>query len=321
MRIGVFTSGGDAPGMNAAVRAVVRSALSEKHEVIGIYNGYQGILDKDFQNLKLRSVANIIQRGGTFLKTARCKAFLHPETRSQAMNNLKEAGIDALIGIGGDGSYRGLTALHQEHGIPVVGVPGTIDNDIYGTDFTIGFDTAINTAMEAIDKIRDTATSHNRIFIVEVMGRDTGFLALDVGIAGGAQDIFIPEKALAVDTVIERINRSISKGKLSSIIVAAEGQKPGRAYDLSEAIRKKSGLEAKVCILGHVQRGGSPTARDRLLASGLGAAAIEALAKGYHCHATGLLNSSLAFTPLQEVTTRKKNVREDLLLLAHILSN
>ena len=225
------------------------------------------------------------------------------------------------MGIGGDGTYRGLTALHREHKIPVVGLPGTIDNDIHGTDFTIGFDTAVNTALDSIDRIRDTATSHNRIFIVEVMGRDTGFLALDVGIAGGAQNIFVPEQALSVDTVVGRIQSSIKKGKLSSIIVAAEGQKPGRAYDLADQIRKKSGLEAKVCILGHVQRGGKPSARDRILASALGAAAIEAIVKGIHGHAVGVLNSNLSFTPLEEVTTKKKSIREDLLLLAEILSN
>lgn len=321
MRFGVFTSGGDAPGMNAAIRAVVRSAVSQNHEVIGIYNGYQGILDKTFQNLNLRSVANQIQRGGTFLKTARCKAFHNADVRAQAAANLKEVGIEALIGIGGDGSYKGLMALHAEHGIPVAGVPGTIDNDIYGTEFSIGYDTAVNTALEAIDRIRDTATSHNRIFIVEVMGRDSGFLALDVGIAGGAQDIFVPEKALAVDSVVGRIQNSIEKGKLSSIIVAAEGQKPGRAYDLAEAIRKKSGLEAKVCILGHIQRGGRPTARDRLIASGFGAAAVDGILKGIHSHAVGLTSSNLTYTPLAEVTSKRKDLREDLLLLSQVLSN
>lgn len=320
MRFGVYTSGGDAPGMNAAIRAVVRSAISQKHSVVGIYNGYEGMLAKEFQELKLRSVANIIQRGGTVLKTARCASFHHAETREKAFKNLKDKEIDALICIGGDGSFRGAMALHAEHNIPVIGIPGTIDNDIYGTDYTIGFDTATNTALEAIDRIRDTAYSHNRIFIVEVMGRDTGFLALDVGIAGGAQDIFVPERTLAVDKVVSRIEDSVKRGKLSSIIVAAEGQKPGRAYDLAEAIRKKSGQEAKVCILGHIQRGGTPTARDRMIASALGAAAVNALSSGFNCHAVGIVRNEVALTPLQEVTSHKKSIREDLLNLSHILA-
>ena len=320
MRFGVYTSGGDAPGMNAAIRAVVRSAVSQEHSVVGIMNGYEGMIHKNFKDLNLRSVANIIQRGGTILKTARCSDFHHAEVRAKAFENLKEQNIDALICIGGDGSFRGAMALHAEHGIPVSGVPGTIDNDIYGTDFTIGFDTATNTALQAIDRIRDTAYSHSRIFIVEVMGRNTGFLALDVGIAGGAQDIFVPERTLGVDKVITRIEEAIQKGKLSSIIVAAEGQKPGRAYDLAEAIRKKSGREAKVCILGHIQRGGSPTARDRLLASGFGAAAVNGLLREVHCHAVGISGTNLSYTPLQDVTTKKKDLREDLLLLSQILA-
>ncbi|MFK8138982.1 MAG: 6-phosphofructokinase [Bdellovibrionales bacterium] len=320
MHIGVYTSGGDAPGMNAAIRAVVRTSYNMDIKISGITAGYNGMLNSWFQELSPRSCANIIQRGGTMLKTARCMEFLKPEMRELAAKNLKNAGIDALVCIGGDGSYNGALALHLEQGIPVIGVPGTIDNDIYGTDFTVGFDSAVNTALDAIDKIRDTATSHDRIFIVEVMGRNSGFLALDVGIAGGAQDIFVPEKALAVDKVIQNIQNSISKGKLSSIIVAAEGQKPGRAYDLAEQIRKKSGLDAKVCVLGHIQRGGAPTARDRVLASAFGAAAVEGLSREFNHHAVGLVNSSLIYTPLDQVAKNKKNVREDLLLLAHVLA-
>lgn len=321
MRIGLFTSGGDAPGMNAAIRAVVRSALTKGHSVVGIYNGYEGMLEGKFVELNLRSVANIIQRGGTILKTARSQAFHHADSRQQAAENLRQRQIEALICIGGDGSFRGLMAMRAEHGFSCIGIPGTIDNDIYGSEYSIGFDTATNTALEAIDRVRDTAESHNRIFIVEVMGKNTGFLALDVGIAGGAQDIFVPEKALSVDAVVQRIEQSLKRGKKSSILIAAEGQKPGRAYDLAEAIRKKSGFEAKVCILGHIQRGGSPTARDRLLASSFGAAAVQALDEGFFCHAVGLQSNQVGLTDLSIVTNQKKYLGDDLLQLSQVLAN
>jgi 6-phosphofructokinase 1 len=319
--IGVYTSGGDAPGMNAAIRAVVRMAHSKNARVIGIRSGYSGMIASDFCPLDLRSVAGVIQRGGTFLQTGRCPEFLQRENRKIAFENLVKAGINALVCIGGDGSFRGAHALNEEFGIPVIGIPGTIDNDIFGTDFTIGFDTAVNTALEAIDRIRDTATSHNRIFIVEVMGRDSGYLALDVGIAGGAQEIFIPEEINDINASIQRLKDSIDAGKQYSIFVAAEGQKPGRAYDLCDAIKKKTGLDAKVCILGHIQRGGSPTARDRVIASALGAGAVDAILRGESDKMAGIQNGKLVLVPLHEAISKKPPVRKDKILLARILSN
>ena len=247
-KIGVFTSGGDAPGMNPAIRSVVRTAVNRGVEVIGIMHGYVGMIENNMRPLQMRDMANIIQRGGTILKTGRSQEFLKPEFRAQAANNLRNQGIDGLICIGGDGSFRGAQALWSEQKVPVVGIAGTIDNDVYGTDDTIGFDTAVNTALQAIDKIRDTADSHDRIFIVEVMGRNSGWIASQVGLAGGAEEILTADNIITVDKIVENLKNSRARGKTSSIIITAEGQKPGRAYDLSEAIRKKSGLDAKVCI-------------------------------------------------------------------------
>lgn len=319
-KIAVMTSGGDAPGMNAAIRASVRMAIYKQLEVVGIVGGYSGVLQNHFQPMQLRSVANIIQRGGTILKTARCPEFLKPEVRKVAADNLKAQGIDALVCIGGDGSFRGAHLLNQEHGIRVVGIPGTIDNDIYGTDNSIGFDTAVNIALDAIDRIRDTAASHDRLFIVEVMGRNSGFIATEVGLAGGAEIIFTPEHLFPIDQAVGQIKAAVSKGKMSSIIIAAEGQKPGRAYDLAEAIRKKSGLEAKVCILGHIQRGGSPTANDRILASRLGAAAVEALVNGDTNCMVGVNSNSIVKVPFHLVYSGKKEAPRELIDLAQILS-
>lgn len=318
--IGVYTSGGDAPGMNAAIRAAVRTAIHHNARVKGIYSGYNGMLRGEIEDLHLRSVAGIIQRGGTILKTGRCPDFHKKEKRAEAAEKLRAAGVDALVCIGGDGSFRGAQALITEQDIPVIGVPGTIDNDIFGTDFTIGFDTATNTAVEAIDRIRDTATSHDRMFIIEVMGRDTGYLALDVGIAGGAEDIFIPESYQNLDETVERLQASQARKKQYHILVTAEGQKAGRAYDLAEQLRKKIGVDARVCILGHIQRGGSPSARDRILASALGAAAVDALVGGKSGVMAGLRAGKLHFTPLDEAISKKPSVREDKLLLARILS-
>lgn len=318
--VGVFCSGGDAPGMNAAVRAAVRTALFRGLKVYGIYNGYNGMISAQFEELTAKSVGNLIQRGGAFLKAGRSKDFLKPESRKQAYDNLKKAGIESLVCIGGDGSYRGAHTLFEEFKIPVVGIPGTIDNDVYGTDYTIGFDTALNTALDAIDKIRDTAFSHDRLFIVEVMGRDTGYIALNVGLAGGAEEVFVPESPLPLEKVIEHIESSMQRGKLSSILVTAEGQKPGRAYDLAEAIRKKSGFDAKVCVLGHMQRGGSPTAADRILASRLGASAVEGLLKGYTDVAIGIQNDQISTTSFIDATTKKKQLKLELLQLIQILS-
>lgn len=319
-RIGVYTSGGDAPGMNAAIRAVVRVGIAQNLEVYGIESGYVGMIENKISPLQLRDMANIIQRGGTVLKTGRSTEFLKPEGRAKAAQHLKDAQIDALICIGGDGSFRGAHALWEEHQIPCVGVPGTIDNDIYGSDKTVGFDTAVNTALEAIDKIRDTAASHDRLFIIEVMGRNSGFIASHVGLAGGAEEIFTPEGNTTVEKAIDRIKEAISRGKTSSIIVTAEGQKPGRAYDLADAIRKKSGMDAKVCILGHQQRGGSPSAADRILASRMGAAAVDALLKGYCDIMIGTEGERLVQVPLDLVTKNEKKTQMDLISLANILA-
>jgi len=318
--IGVFTSGGDAPGMNAAIRAVVRMSIHHGLNVTAIMQGYPGMVAGEFMPLSLNSMANIIQRGGTILKTGRLPEFHQPEVRTRAVANVRSAGIDALVCIGGDGSFSGAHLLWQEHQLPVIGVPATIDNDIAGSDLTIGFDTAVNVALDAIDRIRDTAASHDRLFIVEVMGRDSGFIAVEVSVAGGAEEIFIPENPATVDQAIERIRRGIARGKRSSILIAAEGHKPGRAYDLAEAIRKKSGFEAKVCILGHVQRGGSPTASDRVLASRLSAGAVEALRRGECDAMIGVQGGSLATVPFADVIGAKKRVSPELVALARTLS-
>jgi 6-phosphofructokinase 1 len=318
--VGVFTSGGDAPGMNAAIRATVRMALHHGLYVQGIVAGYPGMLVNDFVPLTVGSMANVIQRGGTILKTGRLPEFHNADVRARAAANLRAAGIDALICIGGDGSFTGAHLLYKEHGLPIVGVPATIDNDIYGTDQTIGFDTAVNIALDAIDRIRDTAASHDRLFIVEVMGRDSGHIAVDVGLAGGAEEIFFPENTVTIEETIEHIRLGIARGKKSSILVAAEGQKPGRAYDLAEAIRKKSGFEAKVCVLGHIQRGGSPTAKDRILASRLGAHAVETLLKGQCDVMAGVSGSNLVTVPFAEALGKKKTISRELIELARVLS-
>lgn len=306
--------------MNAAIRAVVRVGIAQNLNIFGIQNGYVGMMENKITHMNLRDVANIIQRGGTILKTGRSGEFMKPEGRSKAADNIRHAGIDALVCIGGDGSFRGAHALWLEHQIPVVGVPGTIDNDIYGSDKTIGFDTAVNTALEAIDRIRDTAASHDRLFIVEVMGRNSGFIASHVGLAGGAEQIFTPDGTVTVEKAIDHIKEGISRGKTSSILIAAEGQKPGRAYDLADAIRKKSGMDAKVCILGHQQRGGSPTAADRILASRMGAAAVDALLKGYCDLMIGTEGEKLIQVPFDLVTKNEKKSQLDLISLANILS-
>lgn len=319
--LGVYTSGGDAPGMNAAIRAVTRTAIMHGMEVKGIIQGYCGMLNGEFETLDLRSMANVIQRGGTILKTGRAPEFHQPEVRAKAVQHLRSAGIDAMVCIGGDGSFTGAHALWKEHQFPIMGVPGTIDNDIAGTDVTIGFDTAVNIALEAIDRIRDTAASHDRLFIVEVMGRDSGFIATDVGIAGGAEEIFIPENPTTIDQAIERIQRGMSRGKKSSILIAAEGHKPGRAYDLAEEIRQKAGYDAKVCILGHIQRGGSPTAADRILASRLGSEAVEALRRGECDAMTGLVKGEVVVVPFDSVIGFKKTVSPELVALLRSLAN
>lgn len=320
-RIGVFTSGGDAPGMNACVRAVVRTAINNGIKVTGIRRGYEGMIEDDMVNMSSKSVANILQIGGTILKTARCEEFRTPEGRQKAMKNLKAREIDALVCIGGNGSYAGALALSQEHGIPCIGVPGTIDNDLYGTDYTIGYDTAINTALDAIDKIRDTADSHNRVFIVEVMGRDAGFIGLDVGIAGGAEGIIIPEDRDDVDKVFRHFNKSDKRSKSFSIIVVAEGDQIGGSQVLTDKLREvHPDLDIRTTVLGHIQRGGSPTARDRILASRLGYEAVHGLIRGLKDVAVGIINNNAIFTPFETAITNTKSVNYELVRMAEVLA-
>jgi 6-phosphofructokinase 1 len=318
--LGVFTSGGDAPGMNAAIRAVTRSASQQGLEVIGIMGGYQGLLNEDFQILQPRGMANILQRGGTILKTGRCLDFHKPEIRKKAADIIRKNSLHGLVCIGGDGSFAGAHALWVEHQISMLGLPATIDNDVWGTDVTIGFDTAVNTALSAIDKIRDTADSHDRLFIVEVMGRNTGFIAAHVGLAGGAEDVMAPEYLVPFDHVIKRVQQAQDRGKKSSIIVTAEGEKPGRAYDLAEQFRKRAGLDAKVAILGHQQRGGSPTANDRILASRMGASVVELLLQGHCDKMVGVQNGQLILVPFEQATRREKKTSQEYLKLVNFLA-
>lgn len=320
-KIGVYASGGDAPGMNAAIRAVVRTGIVKKMEVVGFVGGYTGIVNNDYVSLDLRSVANIIQRGGSILKAGRSPEFTQPEGRRKAAEVIRSHGLDGLVCIGGDGSMTGANLLWQEHKIPIVSIPGTIDNDIWGTDNTIGFDTAVNTALDAIDRIRDTAASHDRLFIVEVMGRDSGFIAIAAGLAGGAEDIFIPEHPFNLEKTLDIVHRGMSRGKSSSILVTAEGHKPGRAYDLAEAVRKNSGMQSKVCILGHIQRGGTPTAVDRILASRMASTAVNALLAGTCDVMIGSQGENLHIVELSDALKKKKQVNQQLIELAQILSN
>lgn len=317
--VAVLTSGGDAPGMNAAVRAVVRTCFFEGLRITGIYHGYQGLLDYEFENLELSSVANVIQRGGTILKTARCEKFYKPSGRAKAAENFHKAGFEALIAIGGNGTFQGAHALWEEHKIPVVGIPTTIDNDIAGCPVTVGFDTAVNTAVEAIDKIRDTAASHDRLFIVEVMGRNSGHLALEVGLACGAEAVFAPESKVSIHKVCQNIKRGISRGKKSSLIICAEGDKQGRAHEIATRIKNDAGFEAKVCILGHIQRGGSPTAAGRNLASRFGHEAVRLLMAGQCDVMTTLHHDQVMAIPLS-YASRKKKISQANLKLTQILS-
>lgn len=320
-KIAVLTSGGDAPGMNAAIRSVVRTSITSNIEIVGIQQGYAGLVAGKIIPMSLSSVANIIQRGGTILKAGRSLEFHKSEVRAQAAQTLRAAGVDALVTIGGDGTFSGAHLLSTEHSLAVVGIPGTIDNDIFGTEETIGFDTALNTAMEAIDRIRDTAASHDHLFIVEVMGRDSGFIAIDVGLAGGAEEVFIPETLANVDQAIQAIKRGVARGKGSSILVAAEGQKVGRAYDLAEQIRRKAGFESKVCVLGHIQRGGAPTARDRILASRLGFAAVRALQQGLSGVMVGVQGGQVVPVKFKDCLNRKRRVPQELIDLSHLLAH
>ncbi len=321
-RIGVMTSGGDAPGMNAAIRAVVRTGLYYGLEVYGIMRGYQGMIDDDIIQMESKSVANIIQRGGTILKTARCKDFFEHEGRKRAHDNLKRRGINGLVIIGGDGSFRGAKKFHEEFDIPSVGLPGTIDRDIVGTDFTIGFDTAVNTAVEAIDKIRDTADAHDRLFIIEVMGRDAGFIALHSGIATGAENILIPERKTDIEEVIRSLQEKEKRKKLVNLIVVAEGDDFGGAEGVNKVIKERMPeLETRVCVLGHIQRGGSPSCLDRLIASRMGYHAVECLVEGNYNIMIGIKENRINHTPFEKAAKMKTKVSEEWMKIVKILSS
>ena len=307
-KIAVLTSGGDAPGMNACVRAVVRCGTAREMGVVGIRHGYRGLIEGDMIPLGARSVAHILERGGTFLDSSRCEEMKTPEGLKKAIDNLKTAGIDGLIAIGGDGTFRGAAALAKEGGIKIMGVPGTIDNDVYGTDYTIGFDTAVNTALESIDKIRDTAESHDRLFFIEVMGRSRGFIALAVGIAGGADEILIPEVDTDLQVLVDRLKAHLAAGKRSSLVIVAEGDTPGGAQAIADKIGWLIDMDYRVVLLGYVQRGGSPTANDRILASELGAAAVTALAEGNDGCMVGRISTEIVYTPFEETWTKHKEL-------------
>ncbi len=319
-KIAVLTSGGDAPGMNACIRSVIRACAHYNLEVYGIHRGYQGLIENEIHPMTTSSVANIIQMGGTILKTARSMDFMTPEGRKKAHQNLVNLGIEGIVCIGGNGTYTGAMIFEKEFGIPSMGCPGTIDNDLWGTDATIGYDTAINTAMEAIDKIRDTADAHNRIFFVEVMGRHSGHIALLSGIAGGAEGIFIPERGNEFDDIVQ-LYESKARKKEFSIFVVAEGEEEGRAYDISkrfQAIYPET--DCRVTVLGHVQRGGRPTANDRILASRLGAHAVKALIDGRKNEAVGVVDNQIKFTSFQEAIDHKKDIHDNLWVLNTIIT-
>ena len=320
-KIAVFTSGGDAPGMNAALRAVVRTASHYNIECYGVREGFNGLIHDDFTKMGPRSVKNIITEGGTILKSARSKEFMTKEGRQKAYDNCVKHGIEALVCIGGDGTFTGAKVFNEEFDIKVIGVPGTIDNDIFGTDNTIGYDTALNTAMEAIDKIRDTATSHNRVFFVEVMGRDAGFIALNSGIASGALDILIPERKDSIEDLFATFEKAEKAGKSSSIVVVAEGEQLGSIYDIAKAT--KAGFpdyDIRVAILGHIQRGGSPSCADRVLASRLGYGAVVGLMQGKTNVMAGLQSNRLTYTPIEEAIKKHNEMDQELLKISEILA-
>ena len=321
-KIGVLTSGGDSPGMNAAIRAVVRTGIYHGLEVYGIMRGYQGMIEDDIFRMEGRSVANIIQRGGTILKTARCKEFFDKEGRARAYENLKRRGIDGLVIIGGDGSFRGAVQFSREFDIPCIGLAGTIDKDIAGTDFTIGFDTAVNTAVEAIDKIRDTMDAHDRIFIIEVMGRDAGYIALHSGIATGAENILVPERKTNMNDIIQSLLEKERRKKLVNLIVVAEGDEFGGAVEVQKVLAESlPKAEIRVCILGHIQRGGSPSCIDRLIASRMGYHAVESLIEGRHNVFVGILNNKMHYIPLENAVKNKGKIGEEWMKIVKILAS
>ncbi|GAB4270437.1 6-phosphofructokinase [Thermincola ferriacetica] len=317
-RIGVLTSGGDAPGMNAAIRAVVRKGIFEGLEVVGIKRGYAGLINGEFVDMNLGSVADIIQRGGTILRTARSEEFRTVEGRCRAYANMQEQGIEGLIVIGGDGSFRGAQIFSQEHGVKVIGIPGTIDNDIPCSDYSIGFDTSVNTVVDAINKIRDTATSHERTYVIEVMGRHAGYIALEAGLAGGAESILIPEIPFSIDEIIEKLHRGQKRGKLHSIIVVAEGAASG--IEIGKQIKEKTGFDTKVTILGHLQRGGTPTAFDRVLASRMGALAVDLIKAGESGKMIARRHNDLVAVDFDCALSEKRTIDHSVYELAGILA-
>ncbi len=321
-RIAVMTSGGDSPGMNAALRAVVRTAAYHDLEIFGIYRGYQGLIDDHVEKMGPRSVSGIINRGGTILHTARCKPFYEPEGRAVAAETIKKHGIEGLVVIGGDGSYKGAQQFHAEHGVPCIGLPGTIDNDIGGTDYTIGYDTALNIAVDAIDRIRDTAASHDRLFFIEVMGRHSGYLAMMSGIAGGAEETLVPETPTDIPELVEKLRAGRAKGKMSAIVVVAEGDDAGNAIEVAKKVGDTSDefQGARVAIIGHMQRGGSPTGFDRILASRLGVRAVEALLEGVTGKMAGISSDKVVLRPLEEAWKCRTQFDPTFLRLSHILS-
>ena len=319
-KIGLMTSGGDAPGMNAAIRAVVRACAYHGISAMGIEMGYQGLIDNQMSEMGARDVKNIIHRGGTVLRTARCKAFYAAEGRAKAYDNFKSNGLDALIVIGGDGTFTGAMLFSDEFNVPVIGLPGTIDNDIFGTDTTIGYDTALNTVVDAIDKIRDTATSHNRLFFVEVMGRDSGFLALNGGIGAGAQDILIPEEHLDLNRLFASLDRGYQAGKSSSIIVVSEGEEGG-VFEIVKRVREHyAAYDMRVSVVGHLQRGGAPSCSDRVLASRLGVAAVEGLMAGRSGVMAGMRGGQVVFTPLSDAVKKNHEIDAELIRISDILA-
>jgi len=321
-KIAVLTSGGDSPGMNAAIRSVVRTCAYHQIECVGIYRGYQGMIEGDFIPMGPRTVHNIINKGGTILKSARSKEFMTPEGRKKAYDQLQKAGVEGFVVIGGDGSFTGAEIFNKEFGFPVMGIPGTIDNDIFGTSHTLGYDTALNTVIDCIDKIRDTASSHNRLFFVEVMGRDAGHIALNAGIGGGAEEILIPEEALGLERLLESLKKSKAAGKSSSIVVIAEGDKIGKnVFELKDYVEAHlPEYEIRVSVLGHMQRGGAPSCYDRVLASRLGVKAVECLLEGKSNYMVGMLNDKVTITPLLQAIKGESEIDRELLRVAEIMS-
>ncbi len=319
--IGVFTSGGDAPGMNACIRSVVRTGLYLGLDVYGIKYGYNGMIDGDIYKMKSYSVSNIVQRGGTILKSARSKGFMTKEGRAKAYEQLTKRGIEGLVAIGGDGTFTGANIFFEEYGIPIVGAPGTIDNDLYGSDYTIGFDTAVNTALDAIDKIRDTANSHDRVFFIEVMGRHSGYIAIQSGIGGGAELVMVPETSTNIQDVINTLRDGRDNQKTSSIVIVAEGGEQGDAIEVASKVAKElPGLDIRVSTLGHIQRGGSPTSYDRILSSRLGMAAVEGLINGEKNCMVGVVNDKITFTSFKLAISKAKPINQELMRLVKVLS-